>query len=56
MKVVVTTSGYHPASGLELVEGEMDVSPEHAEILDRAGLTEAPKATKKRAATPENKE
>lgn len=56
MKVTVTTSGYHPATGLDLVEGEMDVTQEQAETLEQAGLTAATKTPKKRAATPETKE
>ncbi len=51
MKVECKVSGYHPATGLDLVEGEMDVTPEVAEQLERAGFL-----AKKRATKPEKKE
>ena len=52
MKVQCTVEGYHPATGLDLVAGEMDVSEEHAAQLEAAGLlTKKPRASK-----PEKKE
>lgn len=45
MKVNVTVEEkcYHPATGLELIPGEMDVSAKQAEVLVRAGLATAEK-------------
>ena len=51
MKVQCTVVGFHPATGLDLVDGEMEVTPEQAEALERAGFL-----TKKRASKPEKKE
>jgi hypothetical protein len=51
MKVECRTAGYHPATGLDLVVGEMDVSEDHAAQLEAAGLL----AGKARAAKPEKK-
>lgn len=53
MKVQSIAAGYHPATGLDLVVGEMEVSEEQATTLEAAGLL----STKgKRAAKPEKKE
>lgn len=50
MKVECTESGYHPATGLDLVVGEMEVTEEQAATLERAGLL---KSKKTRAPKPE---
>lgn len=51
MKVECKTEGYHPATGLDLVVGEMEVTQEQALTLEAAGLL-----VKKRASKPEKKE
>jgi hypothetical protein len=38
MKVECKVSGYHPATGLDLVAGEMDVTEAQALELERAGF------------------
>lgn len=53
MKVECKVSGYHPPTKLDLVEGEMDVSPEVAAQLEACGFLAAPK---KRAMKPEKVE
>lgn len=53
MKVESKVAGYHPATGLDLVAGEIEVTEEQAAVLEGAGLL----ATKpKRAPKPEKKE
>ena len=52
VKVQCVVNGFHPATGLDLVAGEMDVSEEQAAELERAGFL----AKKQRAAKPEKKE
>lgn len=51
-RVICTVEGpcFHPASGLDLVPGEMEVSDEAAAVLEAAGLVSTPK---KRATKPE---
>lgn len=53
-KVECKVSGYHPATGLELVAGEMEVTEEQAETLERAGFLAVGK--KQRATKPEKEE
>lgn len=53
MKVECKVSGYHPATGLDLVVGEMDVTEDSAEQLEAAGFLVGRKA---RAAKPEKRE
>jgi hypothetical protein len=55
MKVECKVSGYHPATGLDLVEGEMDVTPEAAAQLEASGFLAAP-VKKTRATKPEKEE
>ena len=50
MKVQCTVEGYHPATGLDLVAGEMDVSEEQAAQLEAAGFLTA---KRQRAPKPE---
>lgn len=38
MKVQCVGAGYHPATGLDLVVGDMEVSEEQAATLEAAGL------------------
>ena len=38
MKVECTVNGYHPATGLDLVAGEMEVSEDQAAQLEAAGF------------------
>ena len=52
MKVECRTAGYHPATGLELEVGEMEVTEAQAAELERAGFL----ATKKQRATKPEKE
>jgi hypothetical protein len=54
MKVECRVAGYHPATGLDLVAGEMDVTEEQAAQLEAAGFLggkqkqpRAPKAQQK---------
>lgn len=54
MKVQCKTTGYHPATKLDLVEGEMDVADEAVAELLAAGLIETQKV--KRAHKPEKEE
>jgi hypothetical protein len=49
-KVECKVAGYHPATGLDLVVGEMEVSEEQAAQLEASGFLAA---TKKRATKPE---
>ena len=51
IKVECKVAGFHPATGLDLVVGEMEVSEEQAAQLEVCGFL-AP-APKKRAAKPE---
>lgn len=51
MKVECKVNGYHPATGLDLVAGEMEVTEDHAAQLADAGLL----VGKARAAKPEKK-
>jgi len=53
MKVECTVAGYHPATGLDLVVGPMDVTEEQAAQLERAGFLAG--AKKKRAPAPDEK-
>jgi hypothetical protein len=53
MKVECKVDGYHPATGLDLVAGDMEVTEEQAAALEAAGLA-VPKKT--RATKPEKKE
>jgi len=53
MKVECKVSGYHPATGLDLVVGEMEVTEDHAAQLEAAGFLTIVKA---RASKPEKKE
>jgi hypothetical protein len=52
MKVECKVFGYHPATGLDLVVGEMEVTPEVAAQLEAAGFLVTP-TSKKRATKPE---
>jgi hypothetical protein len=54
MKVECRVAGYHPATGLDLVVGEMDVTEEHAAQLEAAGFLVGKKPA--RATKPEKKE
>jgi hypothetical protein len=38
MKVQCSGTGYHPATGLDLVAGEMEVTEDQAATLEAAGL------------------
>lgn len=46
MKVACKASGYHPATGLDLVEGEMEVTEDLAAQLEAAGFLAKKRATK----------
>jgi hypothetical protein len=48
VKVECKVSGFHPATGLDLIAGEMEVSEEQAAQLERAGFL----ATKRQRAAP----
>jgi hypothetical protein len=56
MKVQCKVSGYHPATRLDLVEGEMDVTPEAAAELEACGFLETSAPKKTRATKPEKEE
>lgn len=54
MKVECVVSGFHPATGIDLVVGEMDVSEDQAAQLEAAGFLTAKRQAKwQRAPEPE---